>query len=272
MKKKSILLYVILSNLIGAANATSISNGILNVGVNDNGTINDASGLGITYVGYHGADYTYPGTPFQFYSIGIDGVYASNASDGSGTSFSAATTTSASGANTIGNYGDMSFNQNMALSGSAINFSVTLTNNSVSIFNDVAYASGFDPDQDLNTHGTFDTNNTIFSGYVAASGSISNASISIIGDGIGSISSPWSMNPYIATNAGNGDNAISMLWAMGALDPGASKTINYSYFLTGSVPAPSTVPVPSTVWLLGSALIGLVGVSRNKSALLKTVA
>ena len=48
-------------------------------------------------------------------------------------------------------------------------------------------------------------------------------------------------------------------------DPSGFGGVNYRLHLVGTVQAaPAVVPVPATVWLLGSGLIGLVGVARRK--------
>lgn len=119
---------VLICGMIGMANASIITNGVLSVGVNDNGTINDKpAGVGITYTGYPGADYTFPGSPFQYYSIGISGNWGANSSDYSSDHDLSATTTGTS-ADTYGTYENLSFHQNMMLVDEKINFSVTLTN------------------------------------------------------------------------------------------------------------------------------------------------
>ncbi|MDP2027808.1 VPLPA-CTERM sorting domain-containing protein [Sulfuriferula sp.] len=46
----------------------------------------------------------------------------------------------------------------------------------------------------------------------------------------------------------------------------AAWTLASNGTLSYSVPAPAAVPLPAAVWLLGSGLIGMVGVARRKSA------
>ena len=53
----------------------------------------------------------------------------------------------------------------------------------------------------------------------------------------------------------------------GSVDGAAAWTLASNGDLSYSVPAPvSAVPVPAALWLLGSGLIGMVGVARRKSA------
>lgn len=50
-------------------------------------------------------------------------------------------------------------------------------------------------------------------------------------------------------------------------DPSNFGGVNYRLHLVGTVMAPpSTIPVPAAVWLLGSGLLGLVGVARRKKS------
>ena len=48
-------------------------------------------------------------------------------------------------------------------------------------------------------------------------------------------------------------------------DGNAAWTLGANGTLSYSVPAPAAVPLPAAVWLLGSGLIGMVGVARRKS-------
>jgi hypothetical protein len=52
----------------------------------------------------------------------------------------------------------------------------------------------------------------------------------------------------------------------GNADGAASWTLASNGTLSYSAPAPAAVPLPAAVWLLGSGLIGMVGVARRKAA------
>lgn len=249
-KIKSFFLVALIGALPISANAIVISNGILTVGVNSNGTINDLDqNVGIQSTDYIGADYTFPGTPFQYHSIGYNGSYTSD--------LFATTTFSSSSAQTIGTYGDLQLNQTMSLVGKQILFTTTLTNTGSSSVFEVAFSSGFDPDQDVFTYGTFNTRNEIGTGRVTATGEASGKSISIFGNGAGSISAAWDMSPYTVYNDGDGDNTIAMLWNLGEFGVGESKTITYSYNV-------SSVPLPAAAWLFAPSLLGLVGIGYRR--------
>lgn len=47
-------------------------------------------------------------------------------------------------------------------------------------------------------------------------------------------------------------------------DPSGMGGVKYGLHLTGTVSAPAAVPVPAAAWLLGSGLLGLVGVARRR--------
>lgn len=49
-----------------------------------------------------------------------------------------------------------------------------------------------------------------------------------------------------------------------ANDPSGFQFVSYALHLEGTVTAPAAVPVPAAAWLLGSGLLGLVGVARRR--------
>lgn len=84
----------------------------------------------------------------------------------------------------------------------------------------------------------------------------------------GSMLFDWSVNSNIPVVAGwdvtsNGTTAtvaalFSTITAGSAVFPGFHPTF------TGSLNAPAAVPIPAAAWLMGSGLVGLVGVARRK--------
>jgi hypothetical protein len=59
----------------------------------------------------------------------------------------------------------------------------------------------------------------------------------------------------IGTISGNGFDATSTSWTLSANDTGNS----YSMTITATA-----VPIPAAVWLLGSGLLGLIGIARRR--------
>jgi hypothetical protein len=245
------------------------------------------NGAGTGFSGaYANNDFITPGTPFQMYSIGVNGSYGT-ASFYGGNSLGASTVrTGPLSTLTTGTYGGLSYSQTLSYTAnsSIIHFSMTLANNTGSTINNVAFATGLDPDPDVyEFEGTaaaastdvYNTINTIVSpGVVQATGPLSGNSIiiqSLSGSANASILEDWpAYNPYALASNGQEDDGspadfgIFDGWLVGNLAPGASDTINYNYIINAT-PVTSTSPVltggvpdmGSTWAMMGLALAGL---------------
>jgi len=258
----------------------------LRVGVNDSGgLIDDGFDVGIDYAfngdsAWTGFDFLKPGTPFEFYSLGYEGIWAAagyydgNPVSGTTTNTSAGSTLSTL---TTGSFGALDLSQMLSFgqNSGVIDFSVTLTNNSSSTINNVVYARGLDPDQDVFAGGGYDTTNTIVNNnLVTGSAPITDWTIGIYSDSAyahtPTVRYNWPYgNPYgllTPVNDGYGDYAINMAWDIGSLGAGESATVAFQYRIAetqaGVVPENS-----STLGLLAIALAGLMAVARRQSLL-----
>jgi hypothetical protein len=294
--KTLFLLIMALLLLCGTVHANSfiLDANLLKVGVSSSGAlVNDADTQGITYKPSAFAnDFTQPGIPWEFYSIGVNGVWQSAGYDGTlsagayvdHNAFNLTTNDVSSPGTKYALSSDgiipingvnITYTQNVYfdLNSNTIHFGVDIGNTTGSAI-DVVYARGLDPDPDELAFGVWKTLNWISGNSVSAVGTNTGLPISIIdltntGFGVAAISGPsggtWDTNPYDILGGGliNGavnaydDYSINMAWAF-TLDPHTSYQIDFAY----------QIPLPPTVLLLGTGLLGLVGLryrSRRKS-------
>jgi len=246
--------------LSGGASASAVLQGdYLQVGVsNSGGLIDDAftAGVNLDPAGggvYTAADFLRPGTPFEFYSIGVGGASIGTAGYWNGNPFGGTTRDLSWGtelnADTSARWDGLGIYQNAWFDEdeSTIHFVVTLTNTrkpGANSFFDVVYARGADPDQDVYVGGDYPTNNTIDASGVTAVGQSTGWSMKLIdtwGGGVYSVDSWWDTDPYnllVPHNDGNGDYTINCAWSLGTLDPGTSKSISFDYeFKAPGLPA-----------------------------------
>jgi len=284
------LMVFVTVNPISVQAATFVLEGdYLRTGVSDSGgLIDDSFVVGIDYDDtgtstWTTYDFLKPGSPFEFYSMGYDSAY-DTAGYSSGNAFSATSTNTSSGsvnsATTTGSYGSLNLEQYLSYNDDSgfIDFHVKITNSSDTAVNDVVYARGLDPDQDVYAGGGYSTTNVIASGdLVYAAAPVTDWTIAIFSDSsythVPSIDAPWNTNPYdllIPHDDGDGDYAINMAFDIGTLAAGEYADIYFEYRIaetSGGVdpgPGPPSIPEPATMLLLGSGLIGLVGFRRKK--------
>lgn len=167
-----------------------------------------------------------------------------------------------------------------------VNTSIT----AISDLTGLQFARSIDPDPDVNTFGSYSTNNSLgdsTKGLAATDwayslglstglplGLFTNSAIKhnagIVADWGGSGSAAADPTAILAgINNGNGDYALALAFDIGSLLAGSSISLDYSYVMglskdTVDVP-PSGVPLPSAAWLFGSAIAAFAGFGRRKS-------
>ena len=278
---------------VGQSADTLLTGANLNVGVADDGgmvAFGPGAGFpqGITSTGPGATlpnDYTLPGTPFEFYSIGVGGVFAAFGTPGATSNPGGYTTDNLSVGTNLQAHTDgpafvvggasLIYHQIITFdkAESTIHVSADIFNNNAVTLHDVVYARGMDPDQDVLSGGGFPTTNFFVPGGVEAIGPTTKMFVilkdnSVAHFGVAAISGTagglWSVDPYQIAAGGliNGavagnpfDYAIEMALEIGDMPAFTSKQIDFEYQFG--------VPVPPSVWLFGSGLLGLLGLRRK---------
>ncbi|HUK59165.1 MAG TPA: PEP-CTERM sorting domain-containing protein [Stellaceae bacterium] len=298
--------------LPAGATPVVIQNGFVQAGVSDSGTLgsNGNTSPGILYdptgSGSYGInDFLTPGSPFEGLYVSAAGYYdsANNECVGGGYNegpcgFTKTSPTSGSGttAGWTGSDGTLSVTNNYSLTTlggkSVIAITTSLTNISGGLLSGVDFLRTLDPDPDVNAHGSFFTNNALFSVASAndeacGTGPDTGETICIISEDSGYThqagvsggtnaceDTVWDITPShwlspCLLNDGDGDYSIGEAFSLGDLGAGDTDTLTYDYVLGGTLetasgpPTPTGVPEPGSAMLLLSSLMGL-GVLRRR--------
>lgn len=266
-------------------------------GVNDVGTLGSGytTSPGILYdktgtQNFGVNDYLTPGTPWEGFSVKSDqtGLQTNNnagysdISTVSGpTDTSSGSTNSATWSGQYSDYFTISHAYSFADNAERINISTVIT--ATQDLTGVSFLRTLDPDPDVNTFGTYFTENNrgnLIAGlseddWVHALGLNTGLPIALyttssLEHNTG-ISSAWSLDPefYLAgNNDGDGDYTIGLAFYLGSILKGESITLDYAYVMGKSLGTVDVgrVPLPGAVWLFGSALVGLIGLRKRASA------
>jgi len=288
MKRKFLITLMALSLILLGAGLVQadvlLSGTYLNVGVTDSGALcSTALGVGISQNNILAPnDWTIPGIPFEFYSIGVGGAWKAFGYPSADSNPGGYTTTNVSSGTTLETITSgpafalggalLTYTQTVLydMSENHVHISMDLLNHGATI-TDVVLARGMDPDPNALNYGVYATTNTFVSHGVRAVGPVNGQTCtlednSIPMNGVAAISGPaggvWDTNPYdiIAGGLINGavagnplDYSINMAWMLPDLGSGQSFQIDMTY---------DFVPVPPSVYLLGTGLVGLLGLRR----------
>jgi hypothetical protein len=256
----------------------------------------DKTGMGNYSLGY---DFITPGDPYQYFSVGVNGSFASNSYD-HGNPLGFTTTNTSSGGtlqatSTGGSFGGLGLTQTLSFQNSGagagvIQYNVLLTNTTDAALTNVAYATGLDPDQDVYFDSNYQTTNVIVSpNFIYATGVATAWTIGIqntsaytptgtwIADDGWDFSDGSDRNPYNTTygtasgslvgpGSNYADDTINMDWNLGTIAAGATVDLTYNYVIAATPSAAGAPDPASTLGLLGLALAGLGAVRRKLMA------
>lgn len=283
---KNILRGAVLSavTLFGAQSAmadVTVSGDYLKFGVGDNGSLIDfATFTGLQYDptgmgNFTGApDFLTPGTPFAFFSLGIDGNVQTAGGGWANNPFSSVTGSMTNAGTTYvitsaGNYNGLNISQIITfdLNSSVIHTEVLLTNNSGGTLNNVVYGAGLDPDQDATCCTTYTVNSIGGQGMgaaVTATGMYTGLSITMSNTSgwaaVASVSD-WDTNPYNLSGPvvdyGNGDYTIALGYKFGDIANNQQVAIGYDYTV-------AAVPEPGTYAMLLAGLGAVGAIARRR--------
>jgi hypothetical protein len=261
-----------LSCAVGAAGSLQAASFVLTgtqmtVGVDESGGLIDASfTAGIIPAWRPAVDYLRPGTPFQFYSIGVNNQWLS-AGYSPGNNFGASTVNTSAGpilsARTTGTFGDLSFTQLLwfGVNDTTIRYEITFMNNGLAPLENVVYAVGLDPDQEADLGITYDTLNFIPDGnrVIAAGPTVGDwiriSSYDVLPH-VPSVDVDWNEDPYFlltGPNDGHGDNTINMAFRIGDMLPGQMVSFGYAISIGTVIPEPRAYALLGGLGLLGFA-------------------
>ena len=148
----------------------------------------------------------------------------------------------------------------------------------------LAFARSVDPDPDVNTSGSFDTNNqrgnALFGAtdFIGAAGPVTGLTLALVNNS----GNTYTHNTLIGTSccvnvdpntvlsggifSNTDDSSLNMAWLVGSLSTGNSATIEYFYAVGDRIDVvgdPGAVPEPAT-WLMMIMGFGLVGAAMRR--------
>ena len=282
-----------------AAHASVTFNGnFIGVTIGDDGTLSSLKHDKLGTATYGVNDYITPGTPHEGFSTdSAPGGFQANG-NASGDAFTGGASAVLAGAAALGYdfaaswtgaNSLMSINHQYFFNTGDERIRIVTTITALSDLRNLAFARSVDPDPDVNTSGSFSTNNqrgnSLFGtdDFVGAAGPVTGLTLALVNGANPSYTSNTligsgccsNVNPSTVLLGGAdnvvGDRSLNMAWSVGNMLNGDTATINYFYAVgdkigstggggTGAVPEPAT-------WAMMLAGFGLMGAAmRRKQA------
>lgn len=278
--------------LPGVANAAETFNGnFIGVTIGDDGTLSSLKHDPAGGASYGVNDYITPGTPHEgFSTTSTEGGFRQNGNAIGGDAYVGGPTAILAGAAALGfdfaaswtgANSNLSINHRFFFNDGDERIRIITTLTALSDLTSLAFARSVDPDPDVNTSGSFVTNNQrgnmLFgtSDFVGAAGPVTGLTLALINNSgstythdthIGSsCCSNVNPNTVLGGSANNivGDRSLNMAWLLGSLSTGNSATIEYFYAVGDRIEVVGgAVPEPAT-WAMMILGFGFVGGSMR---------
>ena len=299
MKNRLLKVALVCASLVGAmahAAPVLLESDFVRVNVTDRGVFNslryDATNTG-NFVG----DYVSPGTPFEGFEVrltaptGGDSVYANSNSGGQALMGSTSAAVGAFDHGALWTGGNDLFTLTHLFffndEDERVNILTTLT--ALSSLQNVRVSRAVDPDPDVNTFGSYSTNNQRgiaaqsipVIDFVGSLGAVSGAPLGLYYSGplvhntgiVANCCSVTNADTYLSGgnmgDSSTGDNGIGIAFNLGDLGVGESISWAYAYVMGESLGTidipddPNSVPEPGTLALAG---LGLLAIARSRRA------
>jgi hypothetical protein len=278
-----------------AADTTQTSN-FISVGINENGSFDSLKHAPAGDGNFGVNDYITPGTPHE--SWGYTSTQSGFRENGNATGTDVTGSLTATGAAGPYAYGATYTGSDDYISITHVygfntgdeRISVTTTITALQDLTGLVFARSVDPDPDVNTSGSFVTNNQrgnmLFgvTDFVGAAGPVTGLTLGLLNLGGNAFTHNTQINSFccnmpnpdnIISGLGNegdvsvGDHSISMAWLIGSLSTGSSATLNYAYVVGDNIGTVGggAVPEPATwaMMIMGFGAMGSV-LRRRRSA------
>jgi hypothetical protein len=273
-----------------ASAAVTFTGNFIGVSINNQGTLSslkhDPAGNGV----YGVNDYITPGSPHEgFSTVSTQGGFAGNTNAG-GAAYTGPASAVLTGAAALGytfaagwtgGNSLLSVNHRYFYNNGDERIRIITTITALSDLTSLAFARSVDPDPDVNTSGSFSTNNqrgnSLFGtdDFIGAAGPVTGLTLALVNNNGATYTSNTligsgccsNINPTTVLLGGPnsvvGDRSLNMAWNIGDLRAGSTATIEYFYAVGAKIDTTGgggAVPESST-WMMMIAGFGIAGMS-----------